>query len=174
MADELKTVIPNGDINEALDRLGREISECYRGADTVVAVCVLKGAFMFFSDLVRRIEAPLRLDFVRLASYGDAISSGDLVFSKDVETSLAGRHVLIVEDIVDTGRSMDFLKRTFEERGPASVRIAALVDKHERREVELTVDFPAFRLEEGFLVGYGMDYAEKYRELDAIYELVQG
>ena len=173
MAEELKEVVPNADINAALDRLGREISACYAGGEPVVAVCVLKGAYMFFADLVRRIKAPLRLDFVRLASYGDATSSGDLVFSKDVETSLAGRHVLIVEDIVDTGRSMDFLKRTFEERGPASVRIAALVDKYERREVELTVDFPAFTLEEGFLVGYGMDHAEKFRELDAIYELVQ-
>ncbi len=173
MADQLNEVISNGDINAAMNRLGREISACYPDGETLVVVCVLKGAFMFFADIVRRIQAPLRLDFVRLASYGDATSSGDLVFSKDVETSLTGRHVLIVEDIVDTGRSMDFLKRTFEERKPASVRIAALVDKHERREVDLAVDFPAFTLEEGFLVGYGMDYAEKYRELDAIYELVQ-
>lgn len=173
MADQLNEVIPNSDIVAALERLGRDISARYAAGESVVAVCVLKGAFMFFSDLVRRIEAPLRLEFVRLASYGDATSSGDLVFSKDVETSLTGKHVLIIEDIVDTGRSMDFLKRTFEERGPASVRIAALVDKYERREVELTVDFPAFTLEQGFLVGYGMDFAEKYRELDAIYELVR-
>ncbi len=173
MADQLKEVIPNAEIVRAMDRLGREINAAYADGSTVVAVCVLKGAFMFFADIVRRIKAPLRLDFVRLASYGDATNAGDLVFSKDVETSLTGRHVLIVEDIVDTGRSMDFLKRTFEERGPASVRIAALVDKHERREVELTVDFPAFTLEQGFLVGYGMDCAERHRELDAIYELVR-
>lgn len=157
-----------------VEELRAEISESLDG-EPLVAVCVLKGAFMFFSDLVKDLGAPLEVDFVRLASYGSGTAPGDeLVFSKDLETSIKNKNVLIVEDIVDTGRSMDFLIRTFRERDPKSIRLAALVDKAERREVELAVDFVGFRLKKGFLVGCGMDYAEKYRELGGIFELEQG
>lgn len=171
--EKLIKVIDEQAVASRIAELKTEIREVY-GNEPMTAVCVLRGAFMFFSDLVRDLGVPLNVDFVRLASYGDSTSRGDnLVFSKDLEAPIRGRHVLIVEDIVDTGHSMDFLIRTFRERSPASLRLAALVDKHERREIELAVDFPGFSLKQGFLVGYGMDYAEKYRELGAIYELRQ-
>lgn len=170
MADTMKTVIAAEDIQTRVRELGREITRTYAGRPLTV-VCVLKGAFLFFADLVRHIDLELELEFIRLASYGKGTEGGELVFSKDLETTIKGKNVLVVEDIVDSGRSMDFLKRTLAERKPGSLRIATLVDKYERREVPLEVDFVGFRLEKGFIVGYGMDYAERYRELGAIYEI---
>jgi hypoxanthine phosphoribosyltransferase len=172
MSDKLKEIYSAEVIAQRISVLGREISAEYAG-DSLVVVCVLKGAFMFFPDLVRAVDLDLSLEFVRLASYGKKTTrSGDLVFSKDLESPISGRHVLIVEDIVDTGHSVHFLTQTLAAREPASLKIAALVDKHERREVDVKVDFPGFVLSQGFLVGYGMDYAEKYRDLDGIYELM--
>ena len=165
-------VITAEQIAERLQQLGAEISRHYEG-EPLVCVCVLKGAFIFFADLVRHITIGPELDFVRLASYGQSTnSSGQVVFSKDLEVSLDGKHVLIVEDIVDTGNSIAFLRHVFEKRGPKSLKICALVDKHERREIALDIDFKGFTAS-GFIVGYGLDFAEKYRELPAIYELVE-
>ena len=161
---------------EAIDRRVRElagqINELYAGKELVL-VCVLKGAFMFFSDLVKHVTVGPEIDFVRLASYGlGETSSGVISFSKDVEISLAGKDVVLVEDIVDSGRTMDFLLRQMRARGANSLRVAALVDKVERREVDVRVDFVGFSLASGFIVGYGLDYAERYRELPAIYTAV--
>lgn len=171
MSDSMVEVITAEEIAGRVRELGAEITERFQG-ESLTVVCVLKGAFLFFADLVREIKVPLELEFVRLASYGHGTESGELVFSKDLETSIQGKNVLIVEDIVDSGKSMDFLLRTFEERKPKSLTLAALVDKSERREVELDVDFPGFPLSKGFIVGYGMDYAERYRELPGIFEIV--
>lgn len=171
MTDTMVEVISAEEIGRRVEQLGRAVTEKYQG-EPLTVVCVLKGAFLFFADLVRHIDLPLELEFVRLASYGKGTDSGELVFSKDLETSIQGKHVLIVEDIVDSGKSMDFLMRTFAERKPKSLRLAALVDKSERREVDLAVDFPGFPLKKGFIVGYGMDYAERYRELSGIFEIV--
>jgi hypoxanthine phosphoribosyltransferase len=153
--------------------LASEISAMYSG-EALVVVCVLKGAFMFFSDLTRRLEGPrVEVDFVRLASYGGAATpSRTLSFVKDVELSLAGKHVLVVEDIIDTGRTLDFLLRRFAAREAKSLRVAVMIDKHERREVPVNVDFTGFALPGGFIVGYGLDYAERYRELPAIFEII--
>lgn len=158
---------------QALDMRVRElaarINEDYRGRDVIV-LCVLNGAFMFFADLVRRLEVDPLLDFLRVASYGkNDESSGAVSFTKDVELSLAGKDVLIVEDIVDTGRTMAFLTKEIRSRGVNSLRIAALVDKVERRTVNLAVDYAGFTIPSGFLVGYGLDYAERFRELPGIY-----
>ena len=159
-------------IRRRVRELAADIDDVYKG-ETVVAVCVLKGAFPFFSDLVRAMKTDVLIDFVRLASYGDRASSSEHVqITKDVEISLEGRHVLIVEDIVDTGRSMDFLMRYFSSRGAKSIRLAALIDKKERREFSVHSDFAGFDLPSGFIVGYGLDYAERYRTLPAIYELL--
>jgi len=161
-------------IAKRLDELAAEINAVYAG-EKLVAVCVLKGAFMFFSDLVGRLTCEPELDFVRLASYGQGMeSSRSINFTKDVELSLKGKHVLIVEDIVDTGCSMDFLLRQFAARGALSLRLVSLIDKHERRELPVHVDFVGFSVPEGFLIGYGIDYAEKYRELPALYTLALG
>ncbi len=172
MSEQLKEIISPERVRERVREMGREISAHYNG-EPVVVVCVLKGGCFFFADLVRLLSLDVVLDFVRLASYGQGTSRGEIVFSKDLETPIRDRHVLIVEDIVDTGRSMDFLRRTLAGRGPKSVMLAALVDKRERREVEVKVDFPGFTLEKGFLVGCGMDFAEKYRGLSGIYEIIE-
>lgn len=167
---QLHEILSTEQIQRRIGEMGREINAFYKG-EPLVAVCVLKGAFMFFSDLVKHLEGHPQLDFVRLASYGNSTtSSRSIKFSKDIEIDLKGKHVLIVEDIVDTGRSMHFLFHQFEARGAKSLRLAALVDKKMRREVPVTVDFVGFTLPVGFIVGYGLDYAEEYRELPAIYE----
>ena len=139
----------------------------------LVMICVLKGAFMFFSDLVKHVTVRPELDFVRLASYAGGTSSTHAIsFTKDVEISLEGKHVLIVEDVVDTGHTMRFLMNQMAARGALSLRLASLVDKRERREVDVAVDFAGFTLSKGFIVGYGLDYAEHFRELPAIYEIL--
>lgn len=171
MGHRLVEIYSSEDIAARIKVLGKEISETY-GNQPLVCVCVLKGAYLFFADLTRALANDAEIDFVRLSSYGDGTSrSSNMNFSKDLEVSIAGKHVLIVEDIVDTGHSVEFLKHVFSKRNPLSMRTAALIDKRERREISLKVDFPGFLLEKGFLVGYGMDYAEKYRYLNAVYEL---
>lgn len=138
----------------------------------LIAVCVLKGAYVIFADLMRRLTISPEMDFIRLSSYADGTStSGRMVFSKDMELSIKDRDVLVVEDIVDTGYSMDYLSKVLHARQPASVNICSLIDKRERRQVEVKVDYPGFILEKGFIVGYGLDYAERYRELPGIFEI---
>ncbi len=167
--DSLRELYSAKAIDERVRELASRINTDYQDADLVV-VCVLKGAFIFFADLVRHLRMNPLMDFVRLASYGAGdSSSGAVAFRKDVEMPLAGKDVLIVEDIVDSGATMDFLCRELRSRGVKSLRIAALVDKIERRTVDLTVDYAGFIIDSGFLVGYGLDYAERYRELPGIY-----
>ena len=168
---ELKEVFSTESIQNRVRAMAAEIDSLY-GNDPVVVICVLKGAFPFFSDLVRAMKKDVLIDFVRLASYGEGTESCvDVHITKDVEISLEGREVLIVEDIIDTGRSMDFFIRHCRSLGAASVRLAVLIDKQERREISVPVDFAGFSLSAGFIVGYGLDYAERYRTLPAIYEL---
>ena len=172
MSHKMLTVIPKADIDRRVAELGAEITAHYQGKPLVV-VCVLKGAFLFYADLVRQIHTTMEMDFVRLSSYGSGTTrSRQAVFTKDMEVDVDGKHVLLVEDIVDTGKSAEFLMHVLGKRGAASMRICSFVDKSERREVSLKVDFVGFPIQKGFIVGYGMDYAEQYRELDAVYELV--
>lgn len=172
MAHKMLPVIGADAIRRRVAELGAEITAHYQGKP-LVCVCVLKGAFLFFADLMRHVRTPMEIDFVRLASYGSGTSRGrQTIFSKDMEVDIDGKHVLLVEDIVDTGRSAEFLLHVLEKRGAASLKICSFVDKSERREVSLKVDFAGFPIQKGFIVGYGMDYAEQYRELDAVYELV--
>lgn len=170
--ERLALVFSAEEVRERVAELGREIAERYRGKPLLV-VCVLKGAFIFCADLLRRLPITPRVDFVRLASYGDRQNPEMVVCRKELETDVKGWHVLIVEDIVDTGRSLTYLVNDLRSKGPESIAICALVDKKERREVDLTVDFAGFDLKKGFIVGYGLDYAERFRELDGIYEVVQ-
>lgn len=168
----LKVVFDEARIRRRVRELAGEINGAYAG-QSLVAVCVLKGAFMFFSDLVRAIKRPdMELDFVRLASYGkSATSSGHVRFIKDIEIDIRDKCVLVVEDIIDSGRTMRFLLDQFAARRPARLALAALVDKRERRAEEVKTDFSGFIVPAGFLVGYGLDYAEKYRSLPDICEL---
>jgi hypoxanthine phosphoribosyltransferase len=170
--ERLRRVYSRETIAARVREIGAEANRLYAGKPLVV-VCVLKGAFMFFSDLMKELTVRPQVDFVRLASYGSGTeSAGDVMLVKDVELSLEGKHVLIVEDVIDSGHTMDFLLRLFAVRGAASLRLAVLVDKKERRAVDVRPDFTGFTLEEGFIVGYGLDHAEHYRELPEIYEVV--
>lgn len=170
---ELKPVFTAEAIAARVKELGAELDKHY-GDEPVVAVCVLKGASIFFADLVRGMRNPnVELDFVRLSSYGMSDTAGRTIsFSKDVDLSLEGKHVLVVEDIIDTGHSMTFLMGQFAARGARSLKLAALVDKYERRESPVNADFVGFSLKEGFIVGYGLDYAERYRHLPGIFEVI--
>ena len=171
MGHGLKEVFSSKRIAARVKELGKDISETY-GGQPLVCVCVLKGAYLFFADISRSISGAPEIDFVRLSSYGGGTSSsGSMIFSKDLEVSIADKHLLIVEDIVDTGHSVEFLRHVFSRRNPLSIKICTLIDKRERREAGIKVDFSGFIVENGFLVGYGMDYAEKYRYLNAVYEL---
>jgi hypoxanthine phosphoribosyltransferase len=166
----LKLLFSEEDIEAKVRELAGNIDSLYSG-EPLVMICVLKGAFMFFSDLVRRISIRPEIDFVRVASYGDnTVSSGNVYLTKDAEISLEGKHVLLVDDVVDSGLTTNFLLRMMATRGAKSLRLAALIDKKERREAEVTVDFAGFTLSSGFIVGYGLDYAEQFRTLPAIYQ----
>lgn len=159
-------------IAERVREIGAEINALYEGKPLVV-VCVLKGAVLFFSDLLKEITVEPEIDFVRVASYGDGTTTTRSVsFTKDIELSLKDKHVLLVEDVIDSGHTMDFLLRQLQARGAASLKVAVLIDKRERREVTIVPDFSGFLLDDGFIVGYGLDCAERYRELPAIYELL--
>ncbi|MBQ3059402.1 MAG: hypoxanthine phosphoribosyltransferase [Desulfovibrio sp.] len=170
---DLRVVFSAEQIAARVREVAAQVDACY-GEETLVVVCVLKGGFVFFSDLVRCLQnRNVELDFVRLASYGKSdVSSGHVIFSKDVESDISGKHVLIVEDIVDSGRSMRFLLDQFAARRPRSLRLATLVDKHERRQNTVKADFIGFSLERGFIVGYGLDYAERFRALPGVYEII--
>lgn len=145
--------------------LGERISEDYRG-NVPLLVGILKGAFVFLADLVRALSIQVEVDFVRLASYGDSMeSSGTVRLSKDLEIPIQGRDVLVVEDIVDSGRTLHQLLHELARRSPRSLRTCCLLDKRHRREVPLQIDYVGFVMEKGFVVGYGLDWAEAYRHL---------
>jgi hypoxanthine phosphoribosyltransferase len=153
--------------------LGRRISLDYAGRELLV-VGVLTGAFIFVADLVRELDLDLEVDFLRVSSYGQATSSsGEISLGKDLDCKIGGREVLLVEDIVDSGRTLAWLRQHLTARRPASLRVCALIDKRERREVEVEIDYLGFRAEKGFLVGYGLDYAGRYRQRSEILELVR-
>ena len=168
MAEELKPLFSRQEIAEAVARLAVEISADYADKHLVL-VGVLKGAFVFLADLVRELTIPVEIEFVRLASYGSRKeSSGEVAVKKDVEITLAGKDVLIVEDIVDTGLSLTFLMDHLGTHNPSSLRVCALVDKKFRRKIEVTVDYTGFAIDDGFIVGYGIDFNERYRSLPDI------
>jgi len=166
-----KVVFTSQQIESRVAELGREISGDYAGRQLLV-VGVLAGAFIFTADLVRVLDLDLAVDFIRISSYGkNTSSSGRVALGKDLDCDIADLEVLLVEDIVDTGRSLAWLRQHLLERHPASLRVCALVDKRERREVEVEIDYTGFRVENGFLVGYGLDCAGRYRQLPEILEL---
>jgi hypoxanthine phosphoribosyltransferase len=164
-------VLSRAQIEKRVRELAQEITEQYRGRDLVL-IGVLNGAFIFLSDLAREISLPVQVDFVRLASYGSqSQSAGRVRLTKDVELSLKDKHALIVEDIVDTGLSLKFLKEHLAALQPASIGICVLVNKKERQKAAVDMDYVGFEVAEGFLVGYGLDFNEQYRCLRDIYHL---
>lgn len=153
--------------------LAGQISTDYAGSEPVI-VGVLNGVVFFFADLVREMTIPSKIDFIRAASYGSGTSSsGSVRFSKDLEMDIKDKPVILVEDIVDTGLTLARTLNLLKEKGPESIRICALIDKLERRDVEVAIDYCGFQITEGFLVGYGLDYDEKYRYLPDIYRIMK-
>jgi hypoxanthine phosphoribosyltransferase len=172
--DQLREVLSSETIKARVHELGERISKDYHGR-SIVLIGILKGAFIFMSDLIRHIKNPLQIDFVRLASYGSQTEpSGQISFTKDIELDIKDRDVLVVEDLVDTGYTLKYLKDVIKLHNPASVRICCLIDKKERRQVPIKVDYVGFDIPRGFLVGYGLDFDENYRGLPAVYHLNPG
>jgi hypoxanthine phosphoribosyltransferase len=152
-------------LRERIAGLGAEISSDYAGKDLLL-VGVLKGAVFFMADLMRQITVPCEVDFMAISSYGASTdSSGVVRILKDLDESIEGRNVLVVEDIIDSGLTLSYLKRTLSARRPASLEICALLTKPERREVEVPVRYTGFEIPNRFVVGYGLDFAERYRNL---------
>lgn len=163
-----RILITEADIEKRIAELGAVITKDYHGKDLIV-VCVLKGAFMFLSSLAKRIDLPLTVDFIAVSSYGHATeSSGVVRFIKDLNDSVENRHVLIVEDIVDTGLTLHYLADNLLSRKPASVKICTLLSKPARRKIHVDVDYVGFEVPDYFVVGYGLDSAEIYRNLPDI------
>ena len=167
-----RLVISEDSIAEKIQELALIISNDYSDKDLVL-VGVLKGVFIFMADLVRKLTIPVRVDFIRLASYGESVnSSGCVTLVNDIESKLEGRDVLIVEDIADSGLTLDWLQKHLRECGASSVKTCVLIDKKERRDIPLNLDYVGFEVETGFLVGYGLDFDDQYRHLPAIFQLV--
>ena len=155
-------------IQKRVEELGRQITRDYEGKELVL-VGILKGAVVFFSDLIRHVELPMSMDFMAISSYGNATKSAGVVrILKDLDKDIVGKHIIIVEDIVDSGLTLSFLKDNLVSRGAASLRICALLDKPERRKVDIKADYQGFTIPDAFVVGYGLDYAERYRNLPYI------
>jgi hypoxanthine phosphoribosyltransferase len=156
-------------IERRVRELAEEISRDYAGGELIV-VGVLKGAFIFMADLIRFFKIPCQVDFAQLASYGNGtVSSGDVVIMKDIGLPIAGKDVLIVEDIVDTGLTLSFLVETLKNRNPRSLKVCVFLDKRARRKVPFTADYTGFDIDDGFVVGYGLDLNEQARHLRDVY-----
>jgi hypoxanthine phosphoribosyltransferase len=168
-----ETVFSPEKIQTMVNRMGREIAAAYPPEVDLVCVGVLKGAWIFHADLVRALDREVFVDFMRASSYGAATeSSGVVRILKDIEVDIRGKHVLLIEEIVDSGQTLSFIRQRLLNGGAASVKIAALLDKKARRVVSLEADFVGAEVENFFLVGYGLDWGEKYRTLPGVYKVV--
>jgi hypoxanthine phosphoribosyltransferase len=162
---KIKVLIGKEELNAKTQELAARISKDYEGKDLLL-VGVLKGGFVFLSDLCRCISIPVTIDFISVSSYGNStVSSGVVRIMKDIEYDITGKHVLIVEDLIDTGLTLTYLKELFAAKHCASVKICTILDKPSRRKVNLEVDYQGIIIPDEFVIGYGLDYAEKYRNL---------
>ena len=165
---QIGVMIDQEKLEKRIAELGRQISEDYAGKELVM-ICVLKGGAMFMMQLSKSITVPMLMDFMVLSSYGnELISSGEVKIKKDLDDSIEGKHVMIVEDIVDTGRTLSFLSTYLVKKGAASVAICTMLDKPARRVVPVEVKYRGFEIEDEFVVGYGLDYGQRYRNLPYI------
>ena len=169
MEDKIRILIPEQEVDAKVKKIGEKISEDYAGK-SVHLICVLKGGVYFTCELAKRITVPVSLDFMSVSSYGAGTeSSGVVKIIKDLDEPLAGKHVLIVEDIIDSGRTLSYLIEILKQRNPADIRICTLLDKPSRRvKKEVVVDYTCFSIPDEFVVGYGLDYDQKYRNLPYI------
>jgi hypoxanthine phosphoribosyltransferase len=162
-------LIPRSEINKRVQEIADEISRDYAGGE-ILMIGVLKGAFIFMADLIRAISVPAKMDFIRAASYGDGSeSSGSVMITKDIDMAIEGRDVLLVEDIVDTGLTLQYVVDSLRLRNPKSIKVCAFLDKRKRRKVPFEADYVGFTMDDGFVVGYGLDFSEQYRFLPDVY-----
>lgn len=168
MADTIKVLISEAEVSKRIAEIGEQISIDYKGKD-VHLICVLKGGVFFMCELAKHISCPVSMDFMSVSSYGDSTSSSGIIkIVKDLDESLEGKHVMVVEDIIDSGRTLSYLLEILEKRKPASMGLCTLLDKPDRRVREVKVDYVGFEVPDEFVVGYGLDYAQKYRNLPYI------
>ena len=168
MADKIRVLLPEEDVNKRISEVAEQISKDYEGKQ-IHLICILKGGVFFTCELAKRITVPVSLDFMSVSSYGDDTkSSGVVRIVKDLDQPLEGKDVLIVEDIIDSGRTLYYLIDILKKRNPKSVHLCTLLDKPERRVRDVKVDYTCFDIPDEFVVGYGLDYAQKYRNLPYI------
>lgn len=166
--DILKVLLTQEQIQQKVAQIGRKITQDYQGKNLLM-VSVLKGSVVFMADLMRAVDCPARIDFMSVSSYGNGTkTSGVVKIVKDLDLNLEGYDLLLVEDILDSGRTLYYLREILYKRNPASIRIAALLNKPARREADITPDYSCFEVPDEFVVGYGLDYAEMYRNLPYI------
>lgn len=162
--DVAKILISKEEIAEIVARLGKQIAEEYADKNPLI-LCVLKGAAPFATDLFRNIDVPCEMDFVQISSYGTGTTSGALKIKRDADANIEGRHVIVVDDILDTGNTLNYFCGYLRTQNPASVALCVMLDKKERRQTDLEADYAGAVVPDEFIVGYGLDYAEKYRNL---------
>ncbi len=168
MAETVKVLVAEEDVDRKIAELGKKISEDYAGKQ-VHLICVLKGGAFFMCELAKRITVPVTMDFMSVSSYGDGTASSGIVkIAKDLDEALEGKDVLIVEDIIDSGRTLYYLMEILQKRNPNSMKLCTLLDKPERRVKDVKVDYVGFNIPDEFVVGWGLDYAQKYRNLPYI------
>ncbi|MCM1188587.1 MAG: hypoxanthine phosphoribosyltransferase [bacterium] len=168
MAEHIRVLLPEEEVDRRIQEIGEQISRDYAGK-TVHLVCVLKGGSFFMCELSKRISVPVTMDFMSVSSYGgDTKSSGVVKIVKDLDEPLRDKDVIVVEDIVDSGRTLSYLLEMLNDRGPASLRLCTLLDKPDRRVIDVNVDYTGFQIPDEFVVGYGLDYDQKYRNLPYI------
>ncbi|MCZ6639255.1 MAG: hypoxanthine phosphoribosyltransferase [Candidatus Dadabacteria bacterium] len=165
---ETKLLLSSDEISKRVSQLGREITQDYKDKDLVI-VGVLKGGFIFLADLIRHIELKAEIDFIRVSSYKEGMEARDIELITDTAISLKNRHVLLVEDLIDTCETLDFIKKTIMSKNPASFQICALIKKKKSRETKIAVNYIGFEIDDKFIIGYGTDLAEKGRNLPDIY-----
>lgn len=168
MSETVREMIPEADLNARIAELGAQISKDYEGESDYL-ICILRGAAPFACELAKRITVPVTIDYMTTSSYGaGTVSTGEVRIKSDVEIPVEGRNVLIVEDIIDSGNTLHYLLDVFKNRNAKSVRLCTMLDKPERREVAVDVDYVGFTIPDEFVVGYGLDYDQKYRNLPYI------
>ena len=169
MAEKIRVMIPEEEVDAKIRELGQKISEKFAGEE-VHLICILKGSVFFVCELAKRITVPVSMDFMSVSSYGDGTaSSGVVKIAKDLDETLEGKDVLIVEDIIDSGRTLAYLIEVLKQRGPKDIHLCTLLDKPERRvKKQVKVDYTCFTIPDEFVVGYGLDYDQKYRNLPYI------
>ena len=168
MSERISVLLTEEAVDKRIKEIGEQITKDYEGK-TIHLICVLKGGVFFMCELAKRIDVPVSMDFMAISSYGaDTKSSGVIRIVKDLDESITGKDVLVVEDIVDSGRTLSYLLMMLKERKPKSLKLCTLLDKPDRRVIDVNVDYTGFDIPDEFVVGYGLDYAQKYRNLPYI------